>query len=262
MEIGLVDHIVSALGKTFASSSIEISPEIILQWVTNAEENIPGEISLEPDQLEKIINQTMMGKCTPMGPEVSRRNLARWFEIPEEEFVRTPVTQLEPEVLIRHIYLEKIFSDWFEEWGYHVETGTDLEGIEDIEFLPDVYARIETVHGDFEVVVCLICDDPPSVDRARAKFETFESFARSGSPFGARDVFIMATPFKFGRSIRSSISVQNMEEDYTVIEVEGDDIWRLYNARDPRARLQDLKEMVQRAQEVSDEYKKINLKEK
>ena len=139
-------------------------------------------------------------------------------------------------------------SEWFKDWAYDVVVGGDLEGLEDIEIVPDIYAKRLTLHGKFEIVVFFVCDNPPSIYRTRALFETFESFAREGSDFGERDILIIATPFKFGKGITQSVKLQNKEEKYTVLALEGDDIERIQAIDNSDSKLFELINHVERAQ--------------
>lgn len=180
--------------------------------------------------------------------EISRRNLARWFEIPEEEFKETKKEQLEPETLIHHILLENKFKKWLEEWDYEVEIGEELDGDDNTEFIPDIYAKRNTLHGIFEIVICFVCDNPPNTYRVQGLFETFETYAKSDSEFGNRDIFIVVTPHKFGPGINKSINLQNKEEKYTVFGLEGNDLSVLESINDADKRLLELKEHVEKAQ--------------
>jgi len=246
----MIENIVESVIAALSASGIQSSTENIIQWIKNANQSVPGQQKeLDSDKVKKITEDMLKGGAFNLGMQMSKGNLARWFEVPEEEFLSTPKNQLEPEVLIRHIALENMFNNWFQEWAYDVVVGGDLEGVEDIEIIPDIYAKRITLHGTFEVVVFFVCDNPPSIYRTRALFETFESFAREGSEFGERDILIIATPFKFGKSITQSIKLQNMEERYTVVALEGNDIERLDKQFDSDFRLNELINHVDRAQE-------------
>ncbi len=245
----MIENMVESVVIALTASGIESSATNLVQWIRNASQNVPGqEKMIDSERIQEMAEKMAKKGSFNLGLEISKSNLARWFEVPEEEFLDTPKEQLEPEVLIRHIVLERMFKDWFTNWNYDVEVGEDLEGLEDIEFVPDIYARRVTLHGTFEVVVFFVCDNPPSIYRTRATFETFESYAREGSEFGERDILIVATPFKFGKSITQSISLQNKEERYTVVTLEGDDIARLQKIQSDEERLHELIEHVERAE--------------
>lgn len=231
----------------FSKSGKEIDSSLISDLLKNNLGESDMSYSVDTNEIEKLAKEiTDAGKFN-FQSEISKRNLARWFEIPEEEFKDTPKEQLEPEVLIRHIILENKFKKWLEEWDYEVSNGEDMEGVENIEFVPDLYARRVTLHGTFEIVICFVCDNPPNTWRVRALFETFESFARDESEFGSTDIFIVATPHAFGKGITQSISLQNQEEKYTVIGLEGNDLAILDSISDPTKRLLELREHIEKA---------------
>ncbi len=241
------EEIVGSVIAALSASGIESSGTDLARLIKDASISVPGDRLPDADQIKLLAEEMASQGNFNLDFEISRRNLARWFEIPEEEFKDTPKEQLEPEVLIRHIMLESLFKKWLEEWNYDVEVGEDLEGIENIEFVPDIYARRVNLHGSFEIVVCFICDNPPNTYRVRALFETFESFARDGSEFGERDIFFVVTPFTFGKGITQSITLQNLEERYTVVGLEGNDISILQSIRTPDKRLLELIEHVEKA---------------
>ena len=246
----MIENIVESVVAALTASGIQTTSENLIQWIKNANRSVPGQNKkLDSDKIKKLAEDMASKGTLNLGMEFSKGNLARWFEIPEEEFLSTPKSQLEPEVLIRHIALENLFQTWFESWTYEVIIGGDLEGLEDIEIVPDIYAKRITLHGTFEVVVFFVCDNPPSIYRTRALFETFESFAREGAEFGERDILIIATPFKFGKSITQSIKLQNIEEKYTVVALEGDDIERIQRLENFDDKLCELINHVERAQD-------------
>lgn len=180
--------------------------------------------------------------------ELNRVNLARWYEIHEEDFKDTKKERLEPETLIHHILLENKFKKWLNEWDYEVEIGEEMDGDDNTEFIPDIYAKRNTLHGIFEIVICFVCSNPPSSDRVLGLFESFETCAKEESEFGNRDIFIVVTPHKFGSRINKAISLQNKQEKYTVFGLEGNDLAVLNSINDSEKRLLELKEHVEKAQ--------------
>ncbi len=234
---------------SFSKTGKQIDPNLISDLLKNSSLENDSNTFIDSAEIKKIAEEisSSNGKMN-FQSEITRRNLARWFEIPEEEFKDTPKEQLEPEVLIRHIILENKFKQWLEEWDYEVTIGEDMEGVENIEFIPDIYAKRVTLHGIFEIVICFVCDNPPNTWRVRALFETFESYARESSEFGATDIFLMVTPHTFGKGITQSISLQNQEEKYIVVGLEGNDLSILDSITNPLKRLLELKEHVEKAQ--------------
>jgi len=78
----------------------------------------------------------------------------------------------------------------------------------------------------------------------RALLETLEAYATDSSDFKWGDIYILATPFQFGRGTTASITLQRREEKYSVVPLEGDDLYGLQSARDFRSRLTQLMENV------------------
>jgi len=239
----LLNSIIGAFSKT----DKEIDPVFISNLLkTNAE--IDANIaSLEAEEIKKLADEMSKSKKYNLHSEISWRTLSRWYEIPEEEFKDTKKEQLEDEVLIRHIILENKFKKWLEDWDYEVTIGDDLEGVENIELIPDIYARRVTLHGVFEIVICFVCDNPPNTYRVRSFFETFESFARADSEFNNTDILMVVTPHSFGKGIIQSITLQNIEEKYTVVGLEGNDLSILDSIVDPTKKLLELKEHIDKA---------------
>jgi hypothetical protein len=207
---------------------------------------------IDPDELSSLV-ATLQSRPYS-GLTYSRREVSRWFEVELDEFDETPLAQLEPEVLYRHIYFENTFKTWFEEWGYDVSVGEDVEGQED--FIPDVWAETKTLHGNFAVAVTFVCDDPPSTDRVGRMLQSVEMFApKGGSDFGTRDIYLLVTPFKFTERASNAIARQVAEEEYFVVEIEGDDLHTLETATDKYtrlSRLHDLVEIAAKAQGTND----------
>jgi len=250
MEDKLLEAAVEAIGSAFKKDSKELSVPDVKKWFEDASGSVGVTGHVDLADVEKL-TQAVLGRGTPLlDAEVPRRNLARWFEIPQEEFNAPPASQLEPVVLIRHLCLEEMFKDWFKEWGYAVEVGEDLEGLESIDFTPDVYGQLRTLHGHFEIGVNFVCDTPPSQYRVGALLDTLEAYATESSDFKWGDIYILATPFQFGKGSASRIRLQSKQEKYAVIKLEGDDIYELQCARDAEARLAQLLEHVEKARAI------------
>ncbi|MEX1255833.1 MAG: hypothetical protein WEE64_16000 [Dehalococcoidia bacterium] len=243
----VIQSAMSALTGAMAGRTTELTADQLVAWFQKASTSFPDS-ALSSDKVASIAEKALSEQRGPfLDTEMTRRNLARWFEVPEEEFASTPPERLEPEVLIRHVYLESHFRAWLEEWGYKVSIGEDLEGAEGVEYTPDVYAQLETLHGNFEVAINLVCDNPPSIYRVRALLETIESYTAKETQFAGGDVFVLATPFSFGKAASSSIALQTRQEKYTVVKLEADDLWDLQTARDSISRRDELGERVRHA---------------
>ena len=79
--------------------------------------------------------------------------LARYLEIPVRDLATLNPDTIEIDVIYNHVKLEKLFKLWLEEWGYTVEIGPTLKGLEGIEYVPDVYATLANVHDSYEVCI-------------------------------------------------------------------------------------------------------------
>ncbi len=249
METIIIEAAMAAIGTAFGREATKLSVDQIRGWFDKASQSVGGTLRCNSQQIDKLADKILKQETPPMDAEYTRKNLARWFEIPQEEFSRTPAAQLEPEVLIRHLYLEKMFEAWLNEWGYQISIGEDLEGRESIDFTPDVYGKLNSLHGQFEICINFVCDDPPSQYRVRALLETLEAYATEGSEFKWGDIYILVTPFQFGRGTSASIRLQSKEEKYTVIKLEGDDIYPLM-CLDSESRLLQLMEHVSKAKVI------------
>lgn len=227
-----------------------VNPELISKTIKShlPEYNNNKEFNVDTQSIEQIIVDIANNKSGNYDFEMNIKNLARWYEIQEDEFKDTKPEQLEPEVLIHHIILEHKFKKWFEDWDYEVELGEELDCQDGNEFIADIYAKRISLHGIFEVVVCLICDDPPNTWRVRGLFELFESYTHADSEFNTEDVLLMVTPHRFNGTIMKSIETQNKEENYTVVALDGSDLAILDNIQDSEERLLELKEHIDKAQ--------------
>lgn len=248
LDNSLLQAAMVAIGSAFGKEAAQFSVAQVKDWFSRAAKSVDAASQIDGGQVEQLAESLLQSDSPCLDTEVTRRNLARWFEIPQEEFAATPSAQLEPEVLIRHVFLEEMFKTWMNDWGYTVEVGEDLEGLENIDFTPDVYGCLDTLHGKFEVCVNFVCDLPPSQYRVRALLETLEAYATERSDFKWGDIYILATPFQFGKGTSASIRLQSKQEKYTVIKLEGDDLYDLQHARDSRLRLLQLMEHVEKAQ--------------
>lgn len=240
-----LNNILVALSKT----KNNVNPELISKTIKShlPEYNNNKDFNVDVKSIEQLTLEIANNENGNYDLEMNRKNLARWYEIQEDEFKDTKTEQLEAEVLIHHIILENKLKKWFEEWDYDVELGEELDCIDGNEFIADVYAKRVSLHGIFEVVICLVCDNPPNTWRVQGLFEIFESYARENSEFSSRDILMIVTPHKFGSSIIKSIEFQNKEEKYTVVGLEGSDLSILDNIKDSEERLKELKEHIDKA---------------
>lgn len=245
----LVEKGMQAIFDTYVSkeSNPDEAVSIVRNKIKEASAGLKGKLSLPLSDLDSLIETAQAQRSTASLQEVSRRSIARWFEVPLEEFEQTPTSQLEAEVLFHHLYYETKLADWFTEWGYDVAVGEELEGSEGADFTPDLFATLDTLHGNFAVAVCLVCDSPPSHYRTLALLENIEAYTRREKEFSERDVLLLVTPFKFLGQTDVQIRIQSQEEAYFVIPLEGDELQDLDNSRDSASRMHRMRHYVQSA---------------
>jgi hypothetical protein len=215
--------------------------------ITEATRSLKGRVDVGPDQLDLILNATL-SRAYGTGFESTRSQVARWYEVPLDEFDALPMSSLRADVLLRHIYYEDLWSKWFAEWGYGVSPGEELEGMSGADFIPDVYAELVTLHGTFQVAVTLFCDNPPNTWRALGMLESIEAFAPKGSEFGEHDLYLVVTPFRFGEQASTHFRIQSQEESYSVVMIEANELQDLEHAQDPGSRRERLSDMVDAAE--------------
>ncbi|MGN6372040.1 MAG: hypothetical protein ACTHM1_03490 [Solirubrobacteraceae bacterium] len=244
-----MESLVELALRAFADAYYEKAPDDLPKegdlraMVEDATRGMKGHAGLDPERLEAMVQAIRSRPLGGSGFEVSRRQVARWFEIPDDEFEVTPISALRPDVLFRHVYYEDRIASWFREWGYSVKEGEELEGLEGADFVPDVYAELETLHGSFQVAVTLFCQQANTY-RVLGMFENIEAFAPKGSEFGERDIYLLVTPYKFLEQATNHIRVQAHQEDYFVVPVEGNDLHDLEHAPDSSGRKERLQDLV------------------
>lgn len=246
MSQDLVELAVKALADTYSEKSTGTGPSEgeLRTMVEGATRSLRGRINVDQSGLDAVI-ATAMARPSYSSGEYSRRQIARWFEVPLDDFEQVPVESLQPQVLFRHIYYERMISEWFTEWDYDVEIGEELEGIEGADFIPDVYAKLDTLHGNFQVAVTLFCSAPPNTWRVLGMLENIEAFAPKGSEFGLRDIYLMVTPYKFLEEASKHIRIQAQQEDYLVVACEGNDLQDIEQASDSMGRKERLRDLVE-----------------
>lgn len=219
-------------------------PDALRAIVDEATRSLKGRVEVSQADIDTILNATLSRPSYASGFEYTRAQVARWYEVPLDEFDSLPITSLRPDVLFRHIYYEELIARWFREWGYVVEAGEELEGLDGADFVPDVYAELPTLHGTFQVAVTLFCDNPPNTWRALGMLESIEAFAPKDSEFGEHDLYLVVTSFRFREQASTHFRIQSQEESYSVVAVEGNDLQDLEHATDSEARRERLCDMV------------------
>lgn len=179
----------------------------------------------------------------------NEETLARFLEIPVPDLAAVKPENVDMAVLYDHVRLEGQFSDWLVEWGYDVQLGPPLVGLKGIEYTPDVYGRLNTLHGEFEICISFVCDNPPDENRVFALLGKIEAYAEAKSSFSRGDIFAVGSPHRFTPVAMNAISLQNEQEEYSVLALDGGDIFVLENARSGKDRLEELQDKVRGAQE-------------
>jgi len=238
---------VMAVATHLAQRGIEITIEKakeIVQDISNRNPGVRGQIDV--DEMAKTIQASAetIGRVA-----YNEETLARFLEVPVPDLATITPGSLDTQLLYDHVRLESEFRIWLEEWGYEVELGCELAGLGGLEHKPDVYGKLNTLHGEFEICINFVCDDPPSEDRVFALLGKIEAYAEAKRTFSFGDVFLIITPRRFGKGAVNAIGLQNEQESYCVVPLEGGDIYVLENARTERDRLNELQDKVRQAEE-------------
>ncbi len=181
--------------------------------------------------------------------------LARFLEIPVADLGGVKPETVEMGVLYDHVRLEGQFREWLEEWGYEVELGAPLVGLRGIEFVPDVYGVLNTLHGQFEVCLNFVCDNPPDENRVFALLGKIEAYAEAKPSFSHGDIFAVTSPHRFTQGALNAIGLQNEQEDYSVLALDGGDVYVLENARSGKDRRDEFQDKVKEAEEETRQSK-------
>jgi len=245
----ILELFLRAIADTHAerTSDGRVDEHVLREMVAEATRGLKGRMEVPVNDVDTILNATLARPSYAAGFEYTRGQVARWYEVALDEFDALPMTSLRPDVLFRHIYYEDLLARWFTDWGYVVEAGEELEGLDGADFMPDVYAELPTLHGTFQVAVTLFCDNPPNTWRALGMLESIEAFAPKGSEFGEHDLYLVVTPFRFREQASTHFRIQSQEESYSVVAIEGNDLQDLEHASDPEARRERLCDMVSAA---------------
>jgi len=240
---------VMAIATAFAQKGVEIT-------LSKAKEIIEGLCQKNPALRTQIDIDDMAKKIQATAGHVGRvayneETLARFLEIPIADLATIKPENLDLGMLYDHVKLEGQFQEWLQEWGYEVELGCPLTGLRGVEYTPDIYGRLNTLHGQFEICINFVCDSPPNEDRVFALLGKIEAYAEAKKSFSYGDIFAIVTPHRFTQGAINAISLQNEQESYSVFPLDGGDVYVLENARTPRDRLEELQDKVRQAEEES-----------
>lgn len=238
---------VMSVASHYAQRGIEVSVDKAKELITSICDKNPalrGQIDI--DDMARRINETagQMGQVA-----YNEDTLARFLEIPIADLGPLDPESLDLGVLYDHVRLERGFYEWFEEWGYEVELGAPLAGLRGIEYVPDVYGVLTTLHGQFEICISFVCDNPPDENRVYALLGKIEAYAEAKKSFSHGDIFAVTSPHRFTQEALNAIGLQNEQEDYSVLALDGGDIYVLEQARSKRDRLAEFQDKVREAEE-------------
>lgn len=238
---------VMAVASHLAAKGIEITFE-------KAKDLIEHVIEKEPALRSQVDIDEMAHQIQATAGQVGRiayneETLARFLEIPVADLRTLTPETLEPQMLYDHVRLEGEFQIWLKEWGYDVELGPTLTGLRGVEYVPDVYGLLNSLHGEFEICISFVCDDPPDEDRVFALLGKIEAYAEAKKSFSYSDIFAVVTPYRFTKGAINAIGLQNEQERYSIICLEGGDIYVLEKARSAKDRLSELQDKVREAEE-------------
>lgn len=177
-------------------------------------------------------------------------NLARYLEIPGRDLATLNPDTIEIDVIYNHVKLEELFRHWLIDWGYTVEVGPTLKGLEGIEYVPDVYATLTNLHDNYEVCVNFVSDQPPSELRVKALLQDIEAYSERKESFSQGDIFILVTPRpNFTQTAITHLSLQNMQEKYSIVPLDGADVGKLTMKTSPEGRMIALRRIITDADE-------------
>ena len=207
---------IAAISSAFAQRGIEVTYDKAKEIINKISKKEPSLFKkLDVDELAKKV-QTASGQ---IGHAVySAETLARYLEIPVPDLKTLNPETIELDVLYNHVKLENEFQLWLNEWGYETESGSPLIGLRGVEYIPDVYGKLDTLHGQFEICINFVCDVPPNEDRVLALLAKIEAYAEAKKSFAQGDIFALVTPsHEFTQGAISAICLQNEQESYSVI---------------------------------------------
>jgi len=251
----LVLEAVIAVASTLAKRGAPIAIDKAKQIAESIARKSPATSeTVDVDKIASCIQNAT--KSTQVGQVAyNEETLARLLEIPVPDLATLRPETIELGVLYDHIRLEAESKAWLEEWGYQVQTGCPLVGLRGVEYVPDVYGVLSTLHGQFEICLSLVCDSPPDEDRIFALLGKIEAYAEAKQSFSFGDIFAIVTSHRYTQGATNAMELQNEQENYSVIPLDGGDVYVLENSPSPRDRLEELQDKVRQAEEESRRYK-------
>lgn len=251
----VIQDAIASLLATFGGRAASVSAEQVKDWITSLRESGAPVTADDITDVDGLVEAVLQRSDSKQGlHQYNTEVLARWLEMPEADLPALSPESFEPQVLMQHILLEHRFQQWFEDWGYSVELGETLRPADapELECKVDVYAKLPTIHGTFEVAVNFVCDNPPDEDRVIALASKIGAYADSRKTFAQNDVFMIVTPWDFTPVASASLRHQNRKRSYCVLGVDGSILHDLDSAENKSGRLVELQERVAQANQEAE----------
>lgn len=235
-----------AIASRYAQFGVEVTldkAKELIKAICDKDPTLHGKVDM--DKLAERIH-TSAGHVGRVA--YNEETLARFLEVPLPDLVDVSLENLNYGTIYDHVKLEGEFQEWLSEWGYEVFLGHTLFGLENIEYIPDVYGKLDTLHGEYEVCINFVCDVPPDEDRVFALLSKIEAYAEAKSSFSSGDIFAIVTPHRFTKGAISAMELQNKQEKYSVFPIQGTDVFALEQATSAKERMGELQAKVKEAQ--------------
>ena len=86
MDNTIIEAAMAAIGTTFGTNVADFGINQIKSWFDQASQSVDLHSQVDIEHIEKLSNKLLKDGVPVLDAEITRRNLARWFEIPQEEF--------------------------------------------------------------------------------------------------------------------------------------------------------------------------------
>ena len=200
--------------------------------------------------IPKLVQQIANSDGSAGDDAYTEENLARYLELPVRDLATLNPETIEIDVIYNHVKLEQLFGQWLSEWGYNTDIGPTLKGLEGIEYIPDVYGTLANLHDNYEVCINFVCDRPPSELRVKALLQDIEAYSERKDTFSLGDIFMIVTPSQnFTQSALTHLALQNMQEKYSIVPLDGADIGKLEKKGSVEERMRALRNIITDADE-------------
>ena len=207
----VISDTVASVISNLAQRSASVTADKVKDLITRLADRDP-EVKRNLD-LDHLVDKITSEDGGVSDDAYTEENLARIIELPVRDLTTLNPENIEIDVIYNHIKLENLFKEWLTEWGYTVEIGPTLKGLEGIEYIPDVYATLTNLHDDYEVCVNFVCDNPPSELRVKALLQDIEAYSERKETFSLGDIFMIVTPRQhFTQTALTHLNLQNMQD--------------------------------------------------